>query len=48
VVKPEHLVQARQVFADISINITSEGRPYLGTAIGTTSYIADYVAKKVN
>jgi len=31
----------------IRVNITAEGRPYLGAAI-YTSYIADYVAKKVN
>ena len=48
VVKPQHLEQAHQVFADINVNITAEGRPYLGAAIGTTSCIADYVAKKVN
>ena len=48
VVKPQHLEQAHQVLADINVNITAEGRPYLGAAIGTASYIADYVAKKVN
>jgi len=29
VVKPQHLELAHQVFADISINITAEGRLYL-------------------
>ena len=48
VVKPQDLELACQVFADISINITAEGRPYLGAAIGTPSFIADYVSKKVN
>ena len=40
--KASTLKLARQVFADISINITAKGRPYLGAAIGTPSYIADY------
>ena len=29
-------------------NITAEGRPYLGAAIRTTLYVADYVVGKVN
>ena len=48
VVKPQYLELARQIFDGINVNITAEGRPYLRAAVGTTSYIADYVSQKVN
>ena len=34
-VKPHYLELARQVFDGINVNITAEGRPYLGAAVGT-------------
>ena len=47
VTKREHHEEATKVFADSGINITSEGRPYLGAAIGSTAYITEYVSSKV-
>ena len=47
VIKPEHLGEATRVFADTDINITPEGRPYLGGAIGSQDYITNYVSSKV-
>ena len=35
VTKPEHVDEAIRLFADSGINITPEGRPYFGGAIGT-------------
>ena len=37
-------------FAGTGVNITSEGRPYLGTAIGSQEYVeaAAHVQLKVN
>jgi len=48
VVKPQHLELAHHVFSGSNVNITAEGRPYLGAAIGTASYISNYVSQKVN
>jgi len=30
------------MFSDTCVNVTSDGRPYLGAAIGPQSYVADY------
>jgi len=38
---------AKQLFADFRVNVTCDGCPYLGAAIGTTSYAQDSVSKKV-
>ena len=34
VVKTEHVGRARELFADTDINITTEGKRYLGAAVG--------------
>ena len=47
IVKPEYESSARSLFSDTSINITSEGRCYLGSPIGSEEYIIDFVKKKV-
>ena len=47
VVKPEHIVKARELFADTDVNITTEGKRHLGAAIGTRDFIESYVAGKV-
>ena len=47
VVKAEH---ARELFAGTGItgiNVTTEGKPHLGAAIGSRSYTVEYVADKV-
>ena len=43
VVKPDHLNQARSVFNDTKVNITTAGRPYLGSPLGLVTYMQDYV-----
>jgi len=45
----KHHVQQDAVagFADSGIRITSEGRPYLGAAIGSDSFVNSFVADKV-
>ena len=47
VVKPEFLAEASAAFADTNVRITSEGRPYLGGAIGSEAYVKQFVAGKV-
>ena len=47
VTKQEYHKEVTEVFADYGINITPEGRPYLGAAIGSEAYINEYVSSKV-
>ena len=35
-------------FADTGVNVTSDGRPYLGAAVGTREFVEKYVKSKVN
>ncbi len=48
VTKPSLLQAATTTFANTDIKITSDGRPYLGTAIGTTEYVTSFVKDKVS
>ena len=45
--KDGHHEEASAIFADSGVNITSDGRPYLGAAIGSQEFIEDYVRSKV-
>ncbi len=45
--KERHLSHARELFQDTPVNITAQGRPYLGTALGSNEFCDQYVAKKV-
>ena len=47
VVKEPHLSAAIFSFGNTQVNITTEGKPHLGAALGTQSYIDQYVAHKV-
>ena len=47
VTKEDHLSAASAAFADTDVKVTSEGRPYLGTALGTEEYIRAFVTNKV-
>ena len=38
---------ATRIFASIGMKVTSDGRPYLGAAIGSPNYISNYVESKV-
>ena len=47
VTKPQHLQAATSAFSGTKVNITAEGRPYLGTAIGTKEYCDQFVEERV-
>ena len=47
VVKPEHIAEAKVIFADSGVQITSEGRSHLGAALGTKSFTEAFVTKRV-
>ncbi len=48
VVKPECLQSASTTFAQSGIKITAEGRPYLGSAIGSDTYIKSFSVDKIS
>ena len=39
---------AVSIFANTGVNVTPNGRPYLGAAIGSQEYVAGQVESKVN
>ena len=47
VVKPEKEGRAKEMFAGTGINITTEGRKHLGAALGSRSYLEQYLGGKV-
>jgi len=47
-VKEESLQLARRVFAGTGVQITSVRRPYLGAALGSTTFINDLIQQRVN
>ena len=47
VVKEEHLEAAERLFAGTGVNVTVEGKRYLGAALGTRSFVESYVMQKV-
>ncbi len=47
ITKPEHLADAKAAFNGTHVNVTAEGRPYLGTPLGTQDYCDKFVADKV-
>ena len=48
VVKPAHLATAKKLFAGTGVNISVEGRPYLGATIGTREFTHNYIGAKVS
>ena len=40
--------RARELFTDTDVNITSNGRPYLGAPLGTSEFTKQFVQEKVN
>jgi len=42
-VKPAHLEPVKKLFAGTGVNISVEGRPYLGAAIGTQEFTHIYL-----
>ena len=47
IVKEEHLPLARDIFRDTGVQVTTEGRQYLGAALGSSEFIKSYVNGKV-
>ena len=47
VTKSEHLSAAEEIFAGTGVHITCEGRPYLGSPLGTEDFINKFVRNKV-
>ena len=48
VTKDTHLENARNIFQDTQVNITSDGRAYLGSAIGSDEFTNSFVIEKVH
>ena len=48
VVKEEVESEAQSLFRDTNIHITSEGRPYLGSPLGSQAYVESFVHAKVD
>ena len=47
VVKNRYHSEAEVVFADTNVKITNEGWPYMGSAIGSSLYIRQFVEEKI-
>ena len=45
--KPHQVEAAKEVFKDTGIVISTEGKRYLGGALGTSSFICQYVERSV-
>ena len=46
--KPEHTKAAKEIFKGIGKTVSSEGKCYLGGTLDTTSFLHQYVERKVN
>ena len=47
VTKQRHFDEASNMFAGSGVNVTLDGRPYLGAVIGSQEYVEEYVSSKV-
>ena len=47
VTKRKHLANATDIFANTGVEVTSEGRPYLGAAIGSEDFVISHVKDNV-
>ena len=48
IVKDSAVAEANLLFKDAGIKITSQGRPYLGSPLGSHDYIEDFIASKIS
>ena len=39
---------ARDLFKDTDVNITTEGKPYLGAPLGSQQYVEEFIWSKLN
>ena len=44
VVKEQYLKHAQLLFVNTCINVTTDGRPHLGAAIGFTAFVTQYIS----
>ena len=47
IAKPEYVETAREVFQDTGITIPTEGSHYLGGALGPTSFLKQFIGKRI-
>ena len=47
ITKQQPLSQAKELFQDTGVNITSQGRPYLGATLGSEEFCDQFVEEKV-
>ena len=48
IIKPERERAAREVFRDTAINVITEGHKHLDVAVGSRSFLQEYVGEKVD
>ena len=50
IIKPSRQAEATHIFEGTSVNITTSGRPHLGTPlhVGTQSYVEEYIQQNVS
>ena len=48
IVKPEKYETSKGIFKDTNLNITNEGKRYLGVVLGTEEFRKEYVIVRVN
>ena len=46
-VKGDHHTEAKKIFQDTGVNITKEGKRYLGAALGDEEFVNEYVKQRV-
>ena len=46
-VKSQHIDKAKEIFKDTAIRVSEEGKQYLGGAMGTTTFVQQFVQRKV-
>ena len=47
VTKEQYLLHAKELFRDTAVNITSQGRPYLGAALSSDEFYDKFVAAEL-
>ena len=47
ITKDPHIAKAQELFGDTQVNITTQGRPHLGAALGSQEFVETYVSDKV-
>ena len=45
--KKEHLTDAMDIFANTGVRITKEGKRHFGAALGTETFIEEFVTTKI-